>query len=270
MHGVPELRALAAPRRRPSAVWPADRTGPCGPVPRQGFARAGVPRAGAWRADGKRFLALDCSSRMLFPDGSGLPRLKLAQEREYVDSVVGRRCGLVPASAVFRSPAAELAQFRVHGGGVRSVSARISAQPGSKSSPSALERIWMWRRASGPARERQIQPLASAKQSRAVWRYARGFRLALLPRDLKQTGAMFEDWASALRKDVSRHRRSGRALRTGEPATWKKPLSVRISQNLGGSSSPQKTCRSAPRRDGHQEAPPPAGGGASRLGICKS
>ena len=68
----------------------------------------------------KRFLALGLFLKDAFPDGSGLPRLKLAQEREYVE--FGRRAdaaGLFLRQRFSARQQLELAQFRVHGGSVR-------------------------------------------------------------------------------------------------------------------------------------------------------
>ena len=130
----------------------------------------------------------------------------------------------------------------------------MSTQPGSRSSPSALERIWMWRRSergSSPG-ERQIQPLASAKVKHGSFGYMRGGSWAgpFPTRPQGKTEAKSGDWGGrARRKGVSIHRRSGRGrCASPKPAMWKKcPWSVRSSQNLGGSSSsPQKTCRSRP------------------------
>ena len=128
-----------------------------------------MPRAGAWRADRKSGSSpLELFLKDAFPDGSGLPRLKLAQEREYVE--FGRRAdaaGLFLRQRFSVRQQLELAQFRVHGGGVRKErfgenihAARFQIQP---------QRLGTYldvaaERGGAPSRgNARIQPLASAK-----------------------------------------------------------------------------------------------------------
>ena len=129
----------------------------------------------------------------------------------------------------------------------------MSTQPGSRSSPSALERIWMWRRSergSSPG-ERQIQPLASAKVKHGSLVICAGilgwpFSHAASRQNRGQVWGLGRESAEERRFHTSAVR--AWALRiTKTRDVEKSPWSVRISQNLGGSSSsPQKTCRSRP------------------------
>lgn len=130
-----------------------------------------------------------------FPDGSGLPRLKLAQEREYVE--FGRRAdaaGLFLRQWFSARQQLELAQFRVHGSGVRKErfgenvhAARFQIQP---------QRLGTYldvaaERAGLQPGGTPDPPLGIGKGKAGQFGDMRGdFGLPLLPRDLKaKTGA---------------------------------------------------------------------------------